>query len=81
MGRLQGVNVLSYFTVVHVRGDDAWRHPFEPDNNAVALFHFDEGAGDETHDAPGDKALTLRANNGGCGDSATALAPQHLDMV
>ena len=38
-----------------------WTRPFEPDEHTVALYHFDEGEGDEAHDACGDPALTLRA--------------------
>ena len=38
-----------------------WREPFEPDEHTVALYHFDEGSGDEAHDACGDPELTLRA--------------------
>ena len=41
--------------------NDDWREPFEPDEHTVALYHFDEGYGDEAHDACGDPALTLRA--------------------
>ena len=41
--------------------NDDWREPFEPDEHTVALYHFDEGSGDEAHDACGDPALTLRA--------------------
>ena len=44
-----------------LRADDSWRRPFEPDEHTVVLYHFDEGAGNETHDACGDRALTLRA--------------------
>ena len=43
-----------------VRADDSWRRPFEPDQHTVVLYHFDEGRGNETHDASGDPALTLR---------------------
>ena len=35
--------------------------PFEPDEYTVALYHFDEGEGNEAHDACGDSELTLRA--------------------
>lgn len=45
--------------------DDSWRQPFEPDEHTVVLYHFDEGTGNETHDALGDKSLTLRANKRG----------------
>ena len=48
-----------------VRADDSWRQPFEPDEHTVVLYHFDEGAGNETHDALGDNSLTLRANKRG----------------
>ena len=41
--------------------NDDWREPFEPDEHTVVLYHFDEGEGDEAHDACGDPALTLRA--------------------
>ena len=41
--------------------NDDWREPFEPDEHTVALYHFDEGSGDEAHDACGDPELTLRA--------------------
>lgn len=37
--------------------------PFTPDEHTVALYHFDEGAGNEAHDACGDPALTLRARH------------------
>ncbi len=36
--------------------------PFEPDEHTVVLFHFDEGEGNETSDACGDRQLTLRAH-------------------
>lgn len=45
--------------------DDSWRRPFEPDEDTVVLYHFDEGTGNETHDALGDNSLTLRANKHG----------------
>ena len=38
-----------------------WTRPFEPDEHTVALYHFDEGEGDQALDACGDPALTLRA--------------------
>ena len=38
-----------------------WTKPFTPDEHTVVLYHFDEGRGNETHDAGGDPALTLRA--------------------
>jgi len=36
--------------------------PFTPDKHTLALYHFDEGEGNETHDACGDPVLTLRAH-------------------
>ena len=42
-----------------------WTRPFEPDEHTVALYHFDEGAGDEAHDACGDPELTLRSGGRG----------------
>jgi hypothetical protein len=48
-----------------LRADDSWRWPFESDEHTVVLYHFDEGAGNETYDAMGDKSLTLRANKRG----------------
>ena len=51
--------------IVELRADDSWRRPFEPDEHTVVLYHFDEGAGNETHDALGDNSLTLRANKRG----------------
>ena len=39
-----------------------WTRPFEPDEHTVALYHFDEGEGDEAHDACGDPDLTLRSS-------------------
>ena len=38
-----------------------WTKPFMPDEHTVALYHFDEGEGNEAHDACGDPELTLRA--------------------
>ena len=46
---------------VELRADDAWRRPLKPDDQTVVLYHFDEGAGNQAHDAMGDKALTLHA--------------------
>jgi len=37
-----------------------WMRPFVPDEHTVVLYHFDEGRGNEAHDAMGDPALTLR---------------------
>ncbi|MEE3368333.1 MAG: putative Ig domain-containing protein [Planctomycetota bacterium] len=50
---------------VPLGAEDDWRRPFAPDGATVVLYHFDEGVGDQTHDALGDKALTLRANKRG----------------
>ena len=36
--------------------------PFEPDEHTVVLYHFDEGKGEQSYDACGDTALTLRAH-------------------
>ena len=62
---MQRVSVISCLAVAACtsvsRGDDAWRRPFEPDKHTVVLYHFDEGTGNRTHDATGDKKLTLRA--------------------
>ena len=38
-----------------------WK-PFAPDAHTVALYHFDEGQGNEAHDACRDPELTLRAH-------------------
>ena len=68
-GSIYSVHVVlclaSFVCLPLVRADDSWRRPFEPDEDTVVLYHFDEGAGDETHDALGDKSLTLRANKRG----------------
>ena len=36
--------------------------PFKPDEHTVALYHFDEGTGNEARDACGDPEITLRAH-------------------
>ena len=63
--RLLGVSVLCFLTAVvstvSLRADDSWQRPFKPDQHTVVLYHFDEGAGNEAHDAMGDDALTLHA--------------------
>ncbi|UUO04535.1 putative Ig domain-containing protein [Blastopirellula sp. J2-11] len=41
--------------------DSVQREPFQPDEHTIALYHFDEGEGNETHDAMGDQELTLHA--------------------
>ena len=38
-----------------------WTKPFLPDEHTIALYHFDEGEGNEARDACGDPELTLRA--------------------
>jgi len=40
---------------------DDFSKPFEPDEHTVVLYHFDEGKGEQSYDACGDTALTLRA--------------------
>ncbi len=37
--------------------------PFNTDSETVCLYHFDEGKGNETYDACGDPALTLKAKH------------------
>ena len=44
-----------------VGAETDWTRPFTPDEHTVALYHFDEGRGNETLDACGDPELTLRA--------------------
>ena len=44
------------------RADHPPSGPFIVDAYTVALYHFDEGEGDATHDATGDRALSLRAH-------------------
>ena len=46
---------------VPLHADDSWRRPFQPDEHTVVLYHFDEGEGNEAHDATGDRKLTLKA--------------------
>ena len=41
-----------------------WTKRFEPDGHTVVLYRFDEGEGNEAHDATGDPQLTLRAKDG-----------------
>lgn len=66
---LRSVPVVLYLSTFlcsqSLHADDSWQRPFEPDDHTVVLYHFDEGAGNETHDALGDKSLTLRANKRG----------------
>ena len=73
-------------TVVEVRADDSWRRPFKPDKQTIVLYHFDEGAGNQAHDAMGDKALTLRAYKQGLwgqrdGFGGTARFDRHNDHL
>ena len=58
MKALAGLSMLVFSATLYA--DDSWRRPFEPDDETVVLYHFDEGTGNETRDALGDKALTLR---------------------
>ena len=54
--------LLAVFLACPIAGaDEEWRRPFTPDEHTVALYHFDEGGGNVTHDALGDPELTLRA--------------------
>ena len=64
-GMCFAVCVTAFVSASTSHADDSWRRPFEPDKHTVVLYHFDEGAGNETHDALGDKSLTLRANKRG----------------
>ena len=61
------LKVFSSFVAIllsgQIQAEDTWRQPFKPDENTVVLYHFDEGTGNQTHDAMGDKALTLNAYN------------------
>ena len=43
--------------------DSDWTRPFYPDEHTVALYHFDEGDGNEAYDACGDPELTLRVHS------------------
>ena len=42
-----------------------WTKPLEPDEHTLVLYRFDEGEGNEAHDACGDPDLTLHANEEG----------------
>ena len=44
--------------------DSDWAKRFEPDEHTVVLYRFDEGEGNEAHEASGDPELTLRAKEG-----------------
>jgi hypothetical protein len=64
-GRTVLANCLGFALALVVgvaRGDEGsdWATPFTPDEHTVVLYHFDEGHGNETHDACGDRELTLR---------------------
>ena len=61
---LPGLAALVVFSP-RLNAEDARQRPFEPDEQTVVLYHFDEGAGNETRDALGDKSLTLHANKRG----------------
>ena len=56
---------------------------YEPDEHTVALYHFDEGEGNEAHDACGDPDLTLRAPRAlwglRDGSGATAMFTRRAD--
>lgn len=60
--------VLSALTAValslsnHAAAEEPWKQPFRIDEHTVALYHFDEGEGNEARDANRDPELTLRAN-------------------
>lgn len=41
---------------------------FKPDDDTIALYHFDEGSGNAAHSVCGDPALTLHANAAQWGD-------------
>jgi len=49
--------------VAHLDAADTWQRPFTPDDHTVVLYHFDEGEGNQAHDAMGDPKLTLTAYN------------------
>ncbi len=56
--------IVAMFTGMALAANDQgsdWTKPFEPDEHTVVLYHFDEGQGNESQDACGDPALTLRA--------------------
>ena len=54
-----------------------WTRPFEPDGHTVALYHFDEGEGNDAHDACGDSELTLRSGGAGAvGAAGRASGPR-----
>ena len=61
------VTLMGVSSFVSAQGDespmsDDFSKPFDPDEHTVSLYHFDEGEGNEAHDACGDPALTLRAH-------------------
>ena len=51
--------VTAWTSVSHAA--EPWQRPLEPDKHTVVLYHFDEGTGNQSRDATGDKKLTLRA--------------------
>jgi hypothetical protein len=50
-------------------------HRLALDADTAVLYRFDEGAGDECHDATGDPALTLRAHKRALWGTAEGLGP------
>ena len=65
--RTAACGILCYFAIGGLslgQGDAGsdWRSPFRPDQHTVVLYHFDEGRGNEAHDACGDAELMLRAH-------------------
>ena len=54
--------LLLIFSPPFVMASDSLSGPFTVDEHTVVLYHFDEGEGNEAHDACGDSALTLRAH-------------------
>ena len=50
------------FSVPSVAANNTPASPFTPDAHTVALYHFDEGTGNEAQDACGDAEITLRAH-------------------
>ena len=51
--------VTAWTSVSHAA--EPWQRPLDPDKHTVVLYHFDEGTGNQAHDATGDRKLTLRA--------------------
>ena len=59
---MSALTALTFFPWHHAAADEPWKQPFQIDEHTVALYHFDEGQGNETREANGDPELTLRAN-------------------